>query len=485
MGTTRRVQAQEAVGAAIAYAPAPKRTIMAEQLLLRTLRCRNTHRPGVLGRLATALGSTGANLGDIRTVWVGPEHIVRDLDILVDDPKMLARTIDAVRAVEDVDLLDVIDEVHEFHLDGKLEVRPTHPVRTLHDLRRVYTPGVAEVARSIQARPDDSYRYTIRGKTVAIVTNGTRVLGLGNVGPLAALPVMEGKAALLHQFVGLSGFPIVLDTRDADAFVETVVRLAPGFGAIQLEDIESPVCFEVERRLVERLEMPVLHDDQHGTAVAVLAAARNAMQRAGLGLDDKRVGVIGLGAAGTAIAHMLNQVTDAAVLGYDPAPDAKQRLRALGGEPAGNLEDLMRRSDLVVAVTGRAELIDPELVRKGQVILALTNPDPEIRPEAALEAGAAFAADGRSVNNLLGYPGILRAAIDCRARRIDPAMYVAAARAIAERAGENELVPNPLRRDVHRAVARAVVKAAERAGVARVPVPTDYQLDQPLRGRGP
>ncbi len=449
--------------------------------LLRTLRCRNAHRPGVLGRLATAVGAAGANLGDIRTVWVGPEHIVRDLDILVADEEMLRRTVGSVSAVDGVDLLDVIDEVHEFHLDGKLEVRPTHPVRTLHDLRRAYTPGVAEVARSIQKRPEDAYRYTIRGKTVAIVTNGTRVLGLGNVGPLAALPVMEGKAALLHQFVGLSAFPLVLDTRDADAFVETVQRVALGFAAIQLEDIESPVCFEVEQRLVESLEMPVLHDDQHGTAVAVLAAASNAMSRAGLDLDGARVGVIGLGAAGTAIARMLSEVTDQPVLGFDPAPDAMERLRSLGGEATAGLEDLMRRADLVVAVTGRADLIPESLVRREQVILALTNPDPEIHPEAALAAGAAFAADGRSVNNLLGYPGILRAAIDCRARRIVPAMYVAAAGAIAERARENELVPNPLRRDVHRAVARAVAEAAQKAGVARTPVPSDYQLDDRRR----
>jgi malate dehydrogenase (oxaloacetate-decarboxylating) len=256
--------------------------------LLRTLRCRNEHRPGVFGRLATAIGTAGANLGDIRTVWVGPEHIVRDLDILVDDATALEQAIEAVRRVDGVDLLEVIDDVHELHIDGKLEIRPTHPVRSLHDLRRVYTPGVAEVTRTIARNPDESYLYTIRGKTVAIVTNGTRVLGLGNVGPLAALPVMEGKAALLHQFVGLSAFPLVLDTRDPDEIVATTLHVAKGFGAIQLEDIESPVCFEVERRLVEALEMPVLHDDQHGTAVATLAAATVAMQRAGLDLARAR-----------------------------------------------------------------------------------------------------------------------------------------------------------------------------------------------------
>jgi malate dehydrogenase (oxaloacetate-decarboxylating) len=453
---------------------------MAENIL-RTLRCRNQHRPGVLGRLATAIGSSGANLGDIRTVWVGPEHIVRDLDILVPDVGTLDKTLEVVRRTEGIALLEVIDEVHDYHIDGKLEVRPTRPVETIADLRRVYTPGVAEVVETLVDAPDESYTFTIRGKTVAIVTNGTRVLGLGNVGPIAALPVMEGKAALLHQFVGLSGFPIVLDERDPGAIVETVRRLAPGFGAIQLEDIESPVCFEVEERLVEELEMPVLHDDQHGTAVAALAAAENATRRAGIELRSARVGVLGLGAAGTAIARMFQVVSEAPVRGFDPNPEAAARLRRAGGEPAESQEALLATSDLVIAASGRAGLIDPDQVRPGQGILALTNPHPEITPEDALAAGAAFAADGRSVNNLLGFPGILRAAIDTRARRITEEMYVAAAHAIAAHARREELVPNPLRKDVHLAVARAVAAAARASGVARVEVPADYQPVRPPR----
>ncbi len=402
--------------------------------------------------------------------------------MLVEDAAVLEKTLAAVNALDGVEVLDVIDDVHEFHIDGKLEVRATHPVQSLHDLRRVYTPGVAEVVRTIARDPDESYTYTIRGKTVAIVTNGTRVLGLGNVGPVESLPVMEGKAALLHQFVGISAFPIVLDTRDANAIVETVQRIALGFGAIQLEDIESPVCFEVERRLVESLEMPVLHDDQHGTAVAVLAALTNAMKRAGLSLEGASVGVLGLGAAGTAIARMVGLATRRPVLGFDPADAARERLRALGGEPVASQAELSRRADVLVATSGRAGILAPADVRRGQGILALTNPDPEIKPEDALAAGAAFAADGRSVNNLLGFPGILRAAIDVRARRITQSMYVAAATAIAGLAGGHELVPNPLRRDVHRAVARAVAHAAGEAGVARQELPSDYMLErEPFR----
>ena len=449
--------------------------------LLRTLRVSNLHRPGVLGKLATALGNAGANIGDIRTVRSGPDHIVRDIDILVEDADGLARAVAGLQDLENVELFEVIDEVHELHIDGKLEVRATYPVRTLHDLRRVYTPGVADVVRTIAANPDEAYVYTIRGKTVAIVTNGTRVLGLGNVGPLAALPVMEGKAALLHQFVGLSAFPLVLSSRDPETIVRTVQQVAQGFGAIQLEDIESPACFEVERRLVESLEMPVLHDDQHGTAVAVLAAALNASSRVGLDLSTARIGVIGLGAAGTAIARMLGTVSSKPVMGFDPNPDGLARLRALGGEPMVDLQTLMAAADLVVAVTGRKGLIPASLVRRGQGIFALTNPDPEITPEDALAAGAAFAADGRSVNNLLGFPGILRAAVDCRVRRITPSMYVAAARAIAGMAQKGELVPNPLRLEVHRAVARAVAQAAQTDGVARLAIPTDYQLEHPYQ----
>lgn len=420
------------------------------------------------------MGLAGANIGDIRTVWVGPDHIVRDLDIVVEDRGGLDAVERALAGLADVELLEVIDDIHDFHMNGKIEIRSTHPVRSIADLRRVYTPGVAEVVRSLVAEPDDSYLYTLRGRSVAIVTNGTRVLGLGNVGPIAALPVMEGKAALLSQFVGLSAMPIVLQSRNADEIVATVQNLASGFGAIQLEDIESPVCFEVESRLVESLEMPVMHDDQHGTAVATLAATTNATRRAGIDLAQAQVGVVGLGAAGLAIARMLDSVTEKPVVGFDPDEDAQRRLRDLGGKTVDSLEALLSRADIVIAVSGRGGLIEPSQIRKGQGILALTNPDPEIEPDAAMAAGASFAADGRSVNNLLGFPGILRGAIDSRASRITPSMYLAAANAIASLATENELVPNSLRPDVHRAVARAVAHEAQAAGVARTRVPSDY-----------
>jgi malate dehydrogenase (oxaloacetate-decarboxylating) len=440
--------------------------------LLRTLRVRNEHRPGVLGRLATNIGAAGANLGDIRTVWLGPDHIVRDLDVLLDDLEALETVLEAVRRTADVELLEVIDDVHELHIDGKLEIRATHPVQSIHDLRRVYTPGVAEVVQTLVEKPDESYVFTTRGKSVAIVTNGTRVLGLGNVGPIASLPVMEGKAALLHQFIGISAWPILLAERDPDAIVETVKRFACGFGAIQLEDIESPACFHVEERLVAELEMPVLHDDQHGTAVAALAAVTNAMSRAGIDLSRARVGILGLGAAGTAIARMIQGAGERPVLGFDPNPDAQARLQKLGGEAVGSLDALMERANVVIAVSGRAGLIRPEHVRRGQGILALTNPYPEIEPAAALAAGAAFAADGRSVNNLLGYPGILRAALDTRARRITREMYVRAHDRVArrpERAGAQPAAPRrPPRRRARRGARRGGVRRGARRDAHRL-----------------
>ncbi len=456
--------------------------------LLRTLRVRNEHRPGVFGRLSTEIGAAGVNLGDIRTVWVGPDHIVRDIDVLMESIETIGALVERVNRLEAVDLLEIIDDVHDLHIDGKLEVRATHPVQSIADLRRVYTPGVAEVVRSIENDPDASYNYTVRGKSVAIVTNGTRVLSLGNVGPVAALPVMEGKAALLQQFMDISAWPIVLNLREPRAMVDAVKAFAHGFGAIQLEDIESPACFDVEAMLIEELDMPVLHDDQHGTGVAALAAIGNATARAGMKLEEVQIGVLGLGAAGTAIAKMLQQATKHPVMGYDPNPDAILRLTQSGGQAAASQDELMAQCDLIVAVSGRQGLIKPESVRKGQGILALTNPNPEISPSDALQAGAAFAADGRSVNNLLGFPGILRAALDTRARCINGAMYLAAARAIAEHAGSHELVPNPLRRDVHRAVARAVAQAAQQSGVARQLAPSDYmRVSEPyssLNGAG-
>ncbi len=441
--------------------------------LTRTLRCRNDQRPGVFGALATAIGQEGGLLGDVRTVAIGRLHIVRDISVFVDDEAHLARVIRRVERQDGVELLAVIDDVLEAHEGGKIEVRSRRPVRRITDLRRVYTPGVAQVCRLLKDDPGKADTYTTIARTVAVVTDGTAILGLGDIGPVAGMPVMEGKAALFHDLVGLSAVPILLATKDPDEVVRTVVNIAPTFGGIQLEDIAAPACFEIEARLIEALDKPVLHDDQHGTAVVTLAAVLVACRHAGLDLKRVRYGQIGLGAAGLATCRMVMRYTGNPVIGTDIRQDALERLRAAGGT-AGSLADVLGQADVVVATTGVPGLIRPEWVRKGQVILALSNPDPEITPEAALAAGASFAADGRAVNNVLGFPGLFKGALDARARRFTFEMLLAAARTIAARAEEGELVPSPLDLPLHGAVARAVARAAMESGVARAALDEDY-----------
>jgi malate dehydrogenase (oxaloacetate-decarboxylating) len=441
--------------------------------VIRTLRVKNENVPGVLGRLATTIGDQGGLFGDIKTVSVGRQFTVRDMDVEVDDEAHLERILEAIRRLRQVELLEVRDEVLEFHLRGKIEVVSTRPVRTIANLRKIYTPGVATVCRAILENPNFANLYTVIPRLVAIVTNGSRVLGLGNIGPVASMPVMEGKAALLAQFVGLSGMPILIDSNDAGEIVDTVLRISPTFGAIHLEDIATPLCYEVEDRLIAALEKPVMHDDQHGTAVVALAALINAARIADVDLRSLRIGQIGLGAAGLAISKMVMGYTSRPVLGADLNPDATERFQAAGGRPA-TLEEIMENADVVVASSGVPNLIKPAMVRKGQVILALTNPEPEIKPSRAMAHGARFAADGKSVNNLLGYPGIWKGSLDARARRITPEMYVAAAESIAAQADEGELVPPPISKRVHREVARAVARAAMESGVARVKLDEDY-----------
>jgi malate dehydrogenase (oxaloacetate-decarboxylating) len=303
-------------------------------------------------------------------------------------------------------------------------------------------------------------------RSVAICTNGTRVLGLGDIGPVASMPVMEGKAVFYRQFARISAMPVLIDSHDVDEFVETVVRIAPTFGGIHLEDISAPECFEIERRLIELLPAPVMHDDVHGTAVVSVAAAIVACRHAGIELRAATVGQLGLGAAGFGIASLMVDGGVQRVVAFDPQEASHARARDKGIEIA-SMDDVMREADVVVATTGRPGLIEPPMVRKGQVILALSNPDPEIGPEQAEAAGAAFAGDGRSVNNVLGYPGIFRGALQAGAREINVEMKLSAARAIAEKAGEDELVPDALDQRVHDAVAKAVREAAERTGAAR------------------
>ncbi len=431
-----------------------------------TYRLQIPHRKGQLARVMSAIAEGDGLIGDVVTVSIGREHSVRDVTVEVRDVDQAGRIADLVGELDGVSVIWHKDRAMIRHEGGKLRIDAIHPVNSVQEMRDVYTPGVARVCRAIADQPELASRYTMIEKTVAICTNGTRVLGLGDIGPVAAMPVMEGKAVFYRQFADISAMPILIDTDDVDEFVDTVIKIARTFGGIHLEDISAPACFEIERRLIEALPQPVMHDDVHGTAVVSLAAATVACRHAGIELKDSTVGQLGLGAAGYGIAALAVQAGVKRVIGFDPQSASHERASESGIEIA-DMDTVLAESDVLIATTGKAGLIEPSMVRQGQVILALTNPDPEITPDAAQEAGAAFAADGRSVNNVLGYPGIFRGALAAGAREITLDMKLAAARTIADLAPDDELVPDPLDLNVHNAVAEAVCSAADRSGVAR------------------
>lgn len=437
-----------------------------EDKIMRTFRCRLKQSPGVIGSLLTSIGEEEGLIGEIKTINMGSTYVVRDVVVFADNQVNMDRLIRVVQKNPDVDLVEVRDEVLEMHQGGKIAIRSRYKIDTLSELRKVYTPGVAEVCMKIKENNRLAWRYTSINHFVAIVTDGSAVLGLGDIGPLASMPVMEGKATLMETLVGLSGVPILLNTKDTDAIVETVANIAPTFSAIQLEDISSPRCFDIEKRLQERLDIPVMHDDQHGTAVVVIAALINAARMADKDLKKCKIGQIGLGAAGLAVTKMLMYYLQNPVLGADIDKEAIKRLESAGGIPS-TLEEICSSCDVVIATTGVPGLIKENMVRKDQIIFALSNPHSEIEPDLAKAAGAACAVDGKSVNNILGFPGIFRGAVDAKTPRITTEMLVAAAHAIANAAGEGELVPNPLDRSVHKKVAQAVALTALKQGLNR------------------
>ncbi len=438
---------------------------MSKQSIDTVLRIRLKHRPGQLAKVAAAIADEAALLGEIITVKRGEDDTVREITIEAASEEQTARVIEAVKRLDGVDVEGVRDRVFEWHQGGKIHSTSRVPLEHVRDLRVIYTPGVARVVRAIERDPQRAWDLTSIGHSVGIFTNGSRVLGLGDVGTLPSMPVMEGKAVLYDKLTGVSATPILVDTLDPEVFIETVMRMAGSFGGVHLEDIRSPDCYRIEGELSRRLEQPVFHDDQHGTATVALAAIINACKLTKQKLERARVGQIGLGAAGSAIVRLAMAYGVADVLVSDPSPAAVARVTAMGAR-AVDLPTLMREADIVVAATGRPGLVTPSSIRAGQVVFSLSNPEPEIDAKQAMAAGAAFASDGRSINNALAFPGIFRGALDVRSRAVTVEMLVDAAVTIAAHADGDEVVPSPLDLDVHRAVVAAVVARATAQGLA-------------------
>jgi len=449
--------------------------------------CLHVHdTPGGFARAAGAIGEAGGLLGDIRYVGVIVRHdvdyIVRDVYVWVDSERHFLQVLDAIATCGTAHVVSVSDHILEAHEGGKLAVTSTVELKTAADLLTVYTPGVARVCRLIEDEPAMAAKYTGIWNTVAIVTNGTAVLGLGDIGPVASMPVMEGKGVIFQQMVGISPVPILVDSKDPDEVVDVVSRIAPTFGAIQLEDIAAPACFEIERRLAEQLDRPVFHDDQHGTAIVVAAALLTALKRLGKAMEEVRIAISGAGAAGVAITKMLQSLGAADTVVCDSKgaiyPGRREGMNPVKEELAsitnprglrGSLADAMRGAEVFIGVSA-PDIVTPEMVSDmapDPIVYALANPTPEIGKHQAAEAGAAFATDGRSLNNALAFPGVFRGALDARARCINDAMKLAAARAIAAQTPEDSLVPDFMDRTMHQAVARAVAEAAVSSGVAR------------------
>ncbi len=446
--------------------------------------------PGAFGQVASAIGAAGGSIGAVDVRSVGKTSVTRDVSVTVGSDEIAVAVRGAVGALEGVRIISVSDSTFLAHIGGKIRVEPKIPVRTRSDLSIVYTPGVARVSLAIAEDPRKAFQLTIKRNTVAVVTDGTAVLGLGDIGPLAAAPVMEGKCMLFKQFADIDAWPICLATKDVDEIVETVVRIAPIFGGINLEDISAPRCFEIERKLQARLDIPVMHDDQHGTAVVIMAALINAARVVGKQLEELTVVVVGSGAAGTATMKMLLSAHVRDVIAVDRMGAINRSDRYQDAHwtwlaentnvdnRRGSLGEVLKGADVFIGVSAPG-ILTPEDVSgmaRDPIVFAMANPTPEIMPEAAAPYVAVMAT-GRSdypnqINNLLSFPGIFRGALDARASRITDGMKLAAAEAIAgiiteKERGPEYVIPSVFDSRVVEAVAKAVASAAAEEGVAR------------------
>src|ERR1039458_5159205 len=450
--------------------------------------------PGLLGRVTSAIGDAGGMVAAVDPVEIESGHSLRDIVVDAAAAEQWDTIVAAIDAIEGAHVIERIDRTFQLHLGGKIEQHNKHPLKTRDDLSMAYTPGVARVSLAIAEDPDRAFQYTIKRNTVAVVSDGTAVLGLGDIGPRAAMPVMEGKCCLFKEFAGVDAFPICLDTKDADEIVDTVRRIAPAFGGINLEDISAPRCFQIEDRLRAELDIPIFHDDQHGTAVVVMAALLNAIKLTGKRMGDLRVLVIGLGAAGMAVTKILLQAGVAQIVGADSqgalhvkredyldgTMNAQKRWFAQVTNPEcrdGAPADVIDGADLLIGVSGARALPAEALARMNAdaMVFAMANPNPEVKPEEAAPY-VRIMATGRSdypnqINNVLAFPGIFRGALDVRASAITERMKMVAARAIAEIVTDEELrddyiIPSVFNRDVAPAVAAAVANEARASGMA-------------------
>ncbi len=448
----------------------------------------------LLSAVTQAIGEVGGLVGAVDLVEMEGSSSLRDIVVDASGREHWRRIVDAISAIDGAQIIDTSDRTFQLHVGGKIEQHNRHQLKTREDLSMLYTPGVARVCLAIAEDEEKAFQYTIKRNTVAVVSDGTAVLGLGAIGPRAAMPVMEGKCCLFKEFGGVDAFPICLDTTDAEEIARTVKLLAPGFGGINLEDISAPRCFQIEEQLKQELDIPVFHDDQHGTAVVVLAALLNAVKLTERRLEDIKVLIIGLGAAGIAVAKIMLSAGVRNIIGVDSggalhmaredyldgSMNEYKRWLAERTNPehlAGPPADVIDGADLVIGVSGARTLPPEALARMNRdaMVFAMANPNPEVDPEEAAPF-VRIMATGRSdypnqINNVLCFPGVFRGALDVRAPAITEEMKMAAARAIAAIVDDSELredyiIPSVFNRDVAPAVAAAVAEEARAEGVA-------------------
>jgi malate dehydrogenase (oxaloacetate-decarboxylating) len=460
------------------------------------LRVELDHEKATFGDVASAISKAGGDITSIDVIRPGKDSSVRDITVDVAESEE-SRVVESLMKQDGIKLINVSDRTFLAHLGGKITMQPTLPIKNRDDLSRVYTPGVAKVCTAIHENPKKAFSVTIKRNTVAVITDGTAVLGLGDIGPHAAAPVMEGKAMLFKQLANVDAFPICLDTRDTEEIIRTIKAISPIFGGINLEDISSPRCFEIETRLAEELDIPVFHDDQHGTAVVVIAGLLNALKVVGKRIDNIRVVVNGIGAAGVSICKMLlgSGVTRLVPVDREGAivrggTYSHPMWQWLSEQPQvesteGTLQDVIQGADVFIGVSrgGLLNAHDVQRMAPNSIVFAMANPQPEIDPEEALPHVRVFAT-GRSdypnqINNVLVFPGIFRGALDCRARCINEPMKLAAARAIASVVTEAELnehyiIPSIFNEQVVTNVRKGIIEAAILTGVARR-IPPDFR----------